>query len=574
MVKRLSVGRWAILAVAAVIPWGCTPHPPEDPAKTAEATAAPRGDETALGAYLAGRFAQSHGDTKTAADYYTAAVRLESDNIELLQRAFTLQIAEGRLDEASPLAERLLALDEDAPLPNLVVGVREARDGRFAAAEKRFALLPHKGVNGLLGPLLVAWARTGQGKADAGLEALAPLANTSSFAPIYEFHAGLINDLAERPKAAEQHYRTALNTQSSLRAIEAAGAFYQRTGQPELARAVYEKYHAEHSDRLLFDGNTRLAAGALLPRPVASAGKGLAESLFDTATLMRQGNALDLSMVFARLTLAVEPNFPLAQLLLADVLAAQGRLPESSALYRAIDPGSQASAFARLKLAVNLDEGDDTDGAVRELQRLAKDHAEGTDALMTLGDVLRRHKRFPEAAEAYDQAVHRLGANPDPRSWPLFYARGIALERSHSWPRAENDLLKALELKPDQPDVLNYLGYSWVDQGLNLEKGRKMIERAVELRPNDGAIVDSLGWALYRMGEFQAAVKQLERAAELKPEDPTINEHLGDAMWQVGRLDEARFQWQRALTLEPEPEQVAPIKAKIDTGTLPALPRR
>jgi Flp pilus assembly protein TadD len=223
-----------------------------------------------------------------------------------------------------------------------------------------------------------------------------------------------------------------------------------------------------------------------------------------------------------------------------------------------------------LRMAVNFDEMGEVDRAVSELKRLSADRPDSHDASMALGDVLRRHKRFPEAVEAYETALSRAGGAMDSRNWALFYARGIALERSHHWSRAEKDFLEALRLRPDQPDVLNYLGYTWVDQGINLEKGRKLIERAVELRPNDGAIVDSLGWALYRMGEFPSSVKSLERAAELKAEDPTINEHLGDALWQVGRYDEARFQWKRAMSLDPEPEQIEALKAKISSGRLPA----
>jgi len=146
------------------------------------------------------------------------------------------------------------------------------------------------------------------------------------------------------------------------------------------------------------------------------------------------------------------------------------------------------------------------------------------------------------------------------------YARGISLEQTKQWPRAEADFLKALEFRPDQPYVLNYLGYSWVDQGLNLDKARGMIKKAVSLRPNDGYIVDSLGWAHYRLGEYADAVRELERAAELRPEDPVINDHLGDAYWRVGRQTEARFQWLRALGLEPKPGLAAILKEKIKSG--------
>ena len=187
------------------------------------------------------------------------------------------------------------------------------------------------------------------------------------------------------------------------------------------------------------------------------------------------------------------------------------------------------------------------------------------DVLVKLGDILRSNKRFGESVEAYDMAIEHIGAIKE-RHWILLYSRGIALERSKQWSRAEKDFLAALKLHPNQPYILNYLGYSWVDQGINLDRAKAMIERAVKLRPNDGYIVDSLGWALFRIREFPVAVQHLERAVELRPQDPTINDHLGDAYWRVGRRNEARFQWHRSLSLGPEPDQAVRIRSKIKDG--------
>lgn len=530
------------------------------------------GQGSGLGAYLAGRFAHARGDTRAAAEYYAAAARFDPDNFDIQQRSFALLLAEGRLTEAEPLARRLLVFDDDAPLPVLTLGVAEARAGNFAAAEKRFAGLPAKGINGFLGPLLTAWALAGQGRYDEGLEVLAPRADTAGFAPIWEYHAGLLADLAGRPEQAEAHFKAALSGQTSVRVVESAGIWYQRAGRPDEAKALYDRYYAEHADSSLLDGARLLAQGANVPRVVNSAAEGLAEALFDTSSLVRQGNAQELSLVFSRLALGLRPDFPLVQLLLAEALTAQGRLEEAETIYRGMNRSGQAGVFARLRLAVNLDEMKRGDEAIDELRALTREAPTLREAPVTLGDVLRRHKRYDDAAEAYSLALDRAGGASDARNWPLFYARGIAYERAKRWDKAEPDMLEALRLKPDQPDVLNYLGYTWVDQGTRVEEGRKLIERAVELRPNDGAIVDSLGWALYRMGEFQAAVKHLERAAELKPEDPTINEHLGDAFWQVGRDVEAMYQWKRAMILDPEPEQIEPLKAKIAAGRLPATP--
>ncbi len=556
------------LALVAALAASCTPHPGSESTNVKAQEQAPSG-RSALGAFLAGRLAQGRGDSRAAADYYAAAIKFDPDNVDLLQRAFTLMVAEGRMDEAAPLAERLLALDGDAPVPLLVAGLKDARDGRFAEAEARFALIPKRGVFGFLGPMLTAWSRAGQGQTDAALEALSPLAAVNGLAAMQAFHAGLINDLADRGKAAEESYQVALAGQLSVRSVEAAGTFYQRTGKADRAQELYTRYRAEHPESMLFDGARLLAAGATVPRAVPDARAGMAEALFDMASLMRQGNAVDLSMVFARLTLAIQPDFALAQMSVADILSSQERPQEANALYRAIPADSPVATFGRLRIAMNLEEMGQTDAALAELDELAKLQPANVDALVTKGDVLRRKKRFAEAAQAYGTAIQRAGVTA-PHHWPLYYARGISYERSRDWPKAEADFVKALELRPDQPDVLNYLGYTWVDHGLNLEKGRAMIEKAAQLRPKDGAIVDSLGWALYRMGEYANAVKALERAIELKAEDPTINDHLGDAYFQVGRAEEAMFQWKRALTLDPEPEQIETLNEKIRTGRPPA----
>lgn len=557
------------LAVSSLV-GACTPHP------GAEAQQAPAKDggvmgRTALSAFLAGRLAQAQGDTRAAAEYYAQALKYDPDNVDLLQRAFTLLVAEGRMDEAWPLADRLLAFDSDSPIPLLVAGLKDAREGRFAQAETRFAALPKRGVFGFLAPMMTAWSKAGAGQTDQALDALAPLAAVQGLAPMRAFHAGLISDIAGRDQVAEGHYRVALEGQLSIRSVEAAGAFYQRSGRADQAKDLYRRYGAEHPETMLFDGERLLKAGTAIARPVPDAKAGMAEALFDMASLMRQGNALDMAMVFSRLTLAVQPDFSLAQMNVADILSSQSRFAEANAVYRAIAPGVPAAEFGRLRVAMNLEEMGDTDAALKELDVLAAAKPDGLDALITKGDVLRRKQRFAEAATAYDAAIRRAGTL-EPHHWPLLYSRGISYERSGAWPKAEADFQKALALKPDQPDVLNYLGYSWIDKGERLAEARAMIEKAVALRPRDGAIVDSLGWALYRMGEFANAVKVLERAIELKPEDPTINDHLGDAYYQVGRVDEANFQWKRALGLNPEPEQLEPLKDKIRTGTLPAKP--
>ena len=270
-------------------------------------------------------------------------------------------------------------------------------------------------------------------------------------------------------------------------------------------------------------------------------------------------------MVYLQLALYLTPNQPLALLSLAD-LYEQLKKPELAIkVYERMPPNSPLRRNSEIQLAINLDSLDRTDEARAHLDKLIAQRPHDTEAIIALGNILRGRKMFAECAETYGRGIATI-AKPEKPNWLIFYFRGICYERSKQWPKAEADLKKALELFPDQPHVLNYLGYSWVDQGINLEEGMTMIRRAVDQRPDDGYIVDSLGWAFYRIGNFEDAVKHLERAIDLKPEDPTINDHLGDAYWRVGRTLEAKFQWAHARDLKPEPEELPKIEAKMENG--------
>ena len=236
-------------------------------------------------------------------------------------------------------------------------------------------------------------------------------------------------------------------------------------------------------------------------------------------------------------------------------------------VYQRVPADSPLKRNAEIQLAANLDALERTDEAKKILERLIAEQPDDLEAIMALGNVMRSRKEFAECADVYGKGIGTL-KNPQRANWLIFYFRGICNERSKQWPNAEADFKRALELFPDQAHVLNYLGYSWIDQGVNLDEGMRMIRRAVEQRPDDGYIVDSLGWAHYRIRDFDEAVKHLERAVELKPQDPTINDHLGDAYWKVGRTLEATFQWSHARDLNPEPDDLKKIDEKLRTGLI------
>ena len=521
-----------------------------------------------FGSYLAGHHAYRVRDFGAAARYMGEALQAQPAGVRLLRRTFIAKLASGQADSARSLARRLLAIEPDAPLAKLSLAVGDLKAGKFESARARLSTIGRRGPNAFTVPLLSAWAEAGVGRYDAALAALRGPGDNARFGAIQSLHAALILDLAGRAQEAEKDYLEAARQmpRPTVRLVQAIGSFYRRSGDAAEAERRYDAFLAEQSRSPLIESALAdLRAGKPATAIVSGGAEGAAEVFFNAATMGMRTRSIELALIYGRFALELRPDFPSARVLVGRVLESVGRDEEAIEAYGLVDRASPLSWSARLRRSGGLARLERDDEAIGILRRMAAERVERTDALNRLGDIFRNRKRFSESVEAYDAAIARIGSI-EPRHWRLLFSRGIALERSKNWPRAEKDLLAALKLSPDEPYLLNYLGYSWVDQGIKLQDARKMIERAAELEPQSGAIVDSLGWALYRIGDYDAAVEQLERAVELEPLDPTVNDHLGDAFWRVGRRNEAMFQWRRALNLDPEPDRVAIIEDKIARG--------
>ena len=532
--------------------------------------------ETPFGAYLAGRHAQEEGNYRAAALWYEEALKADPRSPELISRTFDMEAQSGRFDKALPLAQKVLDLDGSDAVADLVLLLDRVEAGDNAAALARAEALPDDGLHRYAGPLVLAWTQMAVGNLAAADAALQGLDKFDGFAPLKYFQLGLLYDFAGQPDKAEQYYLKTLDVTGQLnwRLTDAMANFYLRHGRPDQALAIYKRFVAENS-------GSELAESVMANKPVGvpapligSAKDGLAEALFDLASIVNRPDTSDLALLYDRCALALRPHLAVAQLLLADLLTADDKPQQSLAILTAIPANSRYAWSAQLRVAANLESLGHTDEAVAQLQAMAAQHPDRASAEIQLGDLLRGQKRFVEAAGAYSEAVQRLKAAGSPPHWALYYSRGIAYERSGQWSLAEADLEHALELKPDQPLVLNYLGYSWIDRGEKLKRGLKMIEKAVSLRPEDGYIVDSLGWAHYKLGDYAGAISYLEKALELVPDDPTINDHLGDAYWKSGRTLEARYQWRQALAFKPDKEDVKPIEAKLESGLPSTVARR
>ncbi len=520
------------------------------------------------GSYLAARHARNVGDETSAGDFLLGALARSPDDAVLMRRAHLVLLLDGRIEEGLRVAERYLATGADAYVAKLALAVGDVRDGRLEEADQRLAALTSNPLTEFLMPMMRAWVLAGRGQHDKANEVLASMASNSSTDPFRHLHASLIADAKGDTETAASRMDMALADQPEpwVRLVHLAARIYHRAGRLDAARAILADYARRHPESNMVDAAlARLDKGGAPPAAIRTTSHGVAEALFNAAGALARQQGRETALILGQLGLYLRPDFPSLHLLVGDLLESTGRLSRANALYAAIDPASPFSWTARLNIARNLDEMDRFDEAAALLRDLARERPEESRPLSELADMLRRRDRFEAAVATYDEAVDRI-ETLEPRHWRLLYARGVALERAKKWPRAEADFLKALEFEPDQPFVLNYLGYSWVEQGRNLEKAEEMIRKAVDLRPTDGYIVDSLGWVLYRLGRHEEAAVELERAVELRPDDPVINDHLGDAYWSVGRQREARFQWRTALDLQPEPELRAAIGQKLRQG--------
>jgi tetratricopeptide (TPR) repeat protein len=521
-----------------------------------------------LGHYLASRHAQISRDLPAAADLLAFALDADPNNRQLLETSFNVLVSDGRIADALAVAKRMESAGALDSLARVALALEKAKAKDYAAADDYLAGIRGEGLERFLTPTLRAWTQLKVKGFEAAEKTLAPLGQVNGFEPLYELQLAMLNDVAKRPLEAGKHYDKALETANdqAFRMVEIIANFRLRQGDRKGAQELYSSFEKNHARTLLAAPLRKaMAAGGKPTAVVAIAADGMAEALFNLAVLLQGENSDDVALLMARLALAGRGDDPIFHVLLADVLDAQSRSEPALALYRQVPPEAPYGWQAQIKVGEELHKLGRDDEAVAYLQKLVAGQPDRAEAAVQLGDILRADKRFAEAAKAYDTAVARLH-DPMSGEWSVFYFRGIALERSDQWAKAELDFKKALELQPDQPYVLNYLGYTWVDRGVHLDEAIKMLQRATQQKPDDGFIIDSLAWAYYRLKQYDKAVTYQEKAVSLEPGDPVLNDHLGDIYWKIGRHNEARFQWQRALAFKPDADQVKPIEAKLQHG--------
>ncbi|WP_340109334.1 tetratricopeptide repeat protein [Pikeienuella sp. HZG-20] len=520
------------------------------------------------GAYLAGVDAAKQGDVESAADYLSRALDFDPGNVELMAQTLLYVAAAGRFEPSLDLANRLNVFDANQRIAGLVLAADEMKNGEFAAVRERVKTTP-EAFHPLVGAMLAAWAAKGEGDEAAGEAILETLDGRPIFRIFTLYHLGLMRHMNGDAEGAVQAYSRLANDLATPtgRVARAYAAALIANGQPDAAREIYKNAGDATAigDRALEAEEAALEAGETPGLIVRTPAEGAAEAFYGLAAALGRDGDERLSLLYARIATWLRPDLYEAKLLTAELLAAGGQSAAAVRAFESIPPDSPLARSAEIGRAEALRSMDRNDEAVEALKALTRRAPDAIDAQVALGDLMRRTERFGEAAVAYDAAIKLMEQAGRP-SWSLYYQRGISYERSNEWEKAEADFLEALKLEPDQPLVLNYLGYSWLEKGMRLEQAMEMIRKAVEQRPEDGYIVDSLGWGYYILGDFENAAAELERAVELQPVDPVLNDHYGDALWRVGRRLEAEFQWRRALSFDPDEKSRARIHRKLDVG--------
>ena len=414
--------------------------------------------------------------------------------------------------------------------------------------------------------LLTAWSYAGQNDLRHALDTLDRIRDPS-LAAFRDYNAGLIAEQLGNASEARRRLKSAYEAdKNTLRFADAYARFLAAHGDVEGAKSIYHDFAKLAPNHPVVErGLADLDAGRVPEAFVRTPKDGVAEVLYGLgAAGGRQGDELP-ALIYLRLSLYLRPSSDLTAVTLASIFERLKQSDQAIAAYRRVPATSPFREDTDIQVALLLDGEGKSDEAMRLMGEIVAAHPNDVEALSALAGLQRAAKKYADAAATYDKAIAAIGA-PQKDNWTLFYFRGICYERDNQWPKAEADFKKALELYPDQPLVLNYLGYSWVDKGIHLEEAFQMLRRAVELQPNDGYIVDSLGWAHYKLGQYTEAADTLERAIALKPADPVLNDHLGDAYWRVNRRTEAHFQWNHARDMNPDPADLPEILKKIEFG--------
>ncbi|RKF14625.1 tetratricopeptide repeat protein [Roseovarius spongiae] len=527
--------------------------------------------DESVGAYLAARQARFNSDYEAAALYLTRAMAEDPANPEIMEYAIAAQVSLGKIDRALPIARQMEEQGFGSQIARMVLLADEVKREEYGAVLARIEA--ENGVGPLADGLIAAWATLGEGDMATALTLFDKIAEEAGLRSFAIYHKALALASVGDYESADAIYAGKSDgpMQTTRRGTIAWAEVLSQLERNEDAIKVIDEAFGSDLDPQIADLRARLESGERISfGRVGTPREGIAEVFYSLGRALLADTGEDYVLLYSRIAEYLDENHIDARIMTAELLENIGQYDLATEAYKRVPPDNPAFHVAELGRAETLRRAGRLDAAAEVLEQLRRSHPDLAIAHASAGDLYRQREQFDKAIAAYDQAVDLYKAR-DNEQWFVYYARAISHERRDHWNKAEADFRQALELNPDQPQVLNYLGYSLVEQHAKLDEALEMIERAVELNPGSGYIVDSLGWALYRLGRYEEAIGHMERAAELMPVDPVVNDHLGDVLWAVGRQTEARFQWKRALSFvdkeNPSPD-VKPerIRRKLEVG--------
>lgn len=519
------------------------------------------------GAYLATFYANKNADFEKAYQYLSRLVKANPKSIHYQEKFITYSLITGRYKEAEKYARAVYKKDKTKTLPQLLLSFDQVKKKNWKKALAYLDDLPKDFKEHFFVNLIRAWILIAKEDYQPALEIMQK--NKDKLPRLYFTNLAMMLDYAGEKEQALFIYKKIVNEESSANFyyIELIGDLLYRTKGAEEGKKFFKGFE-----------NHPIFGSYVYPllkrnddeKPTTSVTESIPLAIAHGLSLMgitlHYAGDLASGLTFMQMAAFIEPNFDYTYVNMMVAYADKGRYTEAVKAAEKIKKDSPYYWDAALQRADALVKMKKKKEALALLDRLANERKSDTRALVAKGDVYRQDKDYKKAKEIYSQAITRDKKLSDKHNWTLYYARGICLERLGEWEEAEEDFLYALELKPDQALVLNYLGYSWIEQGKNLERAQEMVRKAVDLRPKDGFITDSLGWVLYKLGKYEEAVKYLELATTLELHDPTIHDHLGDAYWQVGRKIEARFEWEKVLKMNPSEELEKTVREKLIYG--------
>jgi tetratricopeptide (TPR) repeat protein len=524
-------------------------------------------DSQAFSTYLSARFAAGEHDLGEAARYYGQALKNDPANPSLLALSFFYSTTLGDFESAGKYAQGVVAATPDDRAARLALAVVGFKHKDYAEVRKQLSLSAKGPFTVLTLSLFDAWAAAAQHDGTGVEKDLASLTAQKGAESMAAFHTALIQDYSGSAALADAAYKKAMGSAAPTpRVLEAYGRFLERQGRGPEAAKLYQGHVNEGGlASVVRPGLARIAAGQKPEALIRNPADGAAEALFGIAASLTDAQSADVSILYLRMALYLRSDLGLAQILLADRFETLRKFDSAIAIYHAIEPSSPYYRMAQIQAALDEQRSGRNDQAIADLKKLVSSQPNDSEAWVALGDSYRTAEKYAEAVDAYDHAEKAIG-KPARRDWPMFYARAMSKEKLKKLDDSEADIQVALKLSPEQPELLNYLGYSWVDRGRNIPQALTMLEKARSLRPYDGYIVDSVGWAYYQLGRYDDAAKTLNAAVLLVPGDPTINDHLGDALWKAGRRIEARFQWNHAITFSDNDTDKTAIERKLKNG--------